>query len=104
MTAAKRSEERLLTDAVYDRVTGLPNRALFLDRLSRALAGLDGRAVHAIYVLLIDLDRFKLVNDALGYEVETASWPPIGRRLTEMADPYDSAGAAARQPVRHSLR
>ena len=44
VTIAKRSEERLLTDAVYDRVTGLPNRALFLDRLTRALPGCRRRS------------------------------------------------------------
>ena len=90
VTAAKRSEERLLTDAVYDRVTGLPNRALFLDRLSRALAGLEGHHASGTYVLLIDIDRFKPVNDGLGHEVGDSLLAVIGRRLSDEAGPADS--------------
>lgn len=80
VTAAKIAEERLLNDAVHDLVTGLPNRALFLDRLDRTLhsaaAVTGGR-----YVLLVGLDRFKIVNDALGHEAGDALLAVIGRRL-----------------------
>ncbi|MGL4592173.1 MAG: putative bifunctional diguanylate cyclase/phosphodiesterase [Aestuariivirga sp.] len=88
VTIAKRSEERLLTDAVYDRVTGLPNRALFLDRLTRALPGAD--ADHGVYVLLVDIDRFKVVNDALGHETGDGLLTVVGRRLLSEAGPLDS--------------
>ncbi|MFO1122640.1 MAG: EAL domain-containing protein [Hyphomicrobiales bacterium] len=88
VTIAKRSEERLLDDAVYDRVTGLPNRALFLDRLARALPGADDD--HAFYVLLVDIDRFKIVNDALGHEAGDGLLNVIGRRLQSEAGPLDS--------------
>jgi diguanylate cyclase (GGDEF)-like protein len=85
VTNAKRSEERLLTDAVYDRVTSLPNRALFLDRLSRALAPQAKADIAGLYVLLIDIDRFKTVNEALGHEAGDNLLTVIGRRLgTEM--------------------
>ena len=95
VTAAKRAEERLLSDAVYDRVTGLPNRALFTDRLSRALSGAEGHGVSETYVLLIDIDRFKLVNDALGHEVGDSLLNVVGRRLLTEADVGDSV---ARMP------
>ena len=85
VTAAKRSEERLLNGAVYDIVTGLPNRALFADRLARAIATATAGEPAGIYVLLIDIDRFKTVNDALGHEAGDSLLTVIGRRLgTEM--------------------
>ena len=90
VTAAKRAEERLLTDAVYDRVTGLPNRALFVDRVSRALGAAEGRSVPEVYVLLIDIDRFKIVDDALGHEAGDSLLNVIGRRLLADTGPADS--------------
>ncbi len=62
----KRAEEQLI-DAFHDPLTGLPNRALFSDRLSRAVARCNRHREAAFAVLFIDLDRFKLVNDSLGH-------------------------------------
>ncbi|MDH4554621.1 EAL domain-containing protein [Pseudomonas sp. BN417] len=62
----KRAEEQLI-DAFHDPLTGLPNRALFADRLSRAVARCSRHREAAFAVLFIDLDRFKLVNDSLGH-------------------------------------
>ncbi|MBD2837256.1 EAL domain-containing protein [Pseudomonas sp. JM0905a] len=62
----KRAEEQLV-DAFHDPLTGLPNRALFADRLSRAVARCNRHREAAFAVLFIDLDRFKLVNDSLGH-------------------------------------
>lgn len=62
----KRAEEQLV-DAFHDPLTGLPNRALFSDRLSRAVARCNRHREAAFAVLFIDLDRFKLVNDSLGH-------------------------------------
>ncbi|MFC5694208.1 putative bifunctional diguanylate cyclase/phosphodiesterase [Pseudomonas sp. GCM10022186] len=62
----KRAEEQLI-DAFHDPLTGLPNRALFADRLSRAVARCNRHREAAFAVLFIDLDRFKLVNDSLGH-------------------------------------
>jgi diguanylate cyclase (GGDEF)-like protein len=87
VTGAKRSEERLLDDAVYDRVTGMPNRALLIDRLERALAEESGAGLH---VLLVDIDRFKPVNDGLGHEVGDSLLAMIGRRLADAATPADT--------------
>ncbi len=81
VTNAKISEERLLEDAVYDVVTGLPNRALFIDRLSRAIEAAGNRESTGLFVLLVDLDRFKMVNDAMGHEAGDALLSIIGRRL-----------------------
>ncbi len=82
VTGAKRAEERLLDDAVYDRVTGLPNRALFFDRLERVLAEAKGAGAH---VLLVDIDRFKTVNDGLGHEAGDSLLAIVGRRLVSAA-------------------
>jgi diguanylate cyclase (GGDEF)-like protein len=90
VTNAKIAEERLLKDAVYDMVTGLPNRALFSDRLQRAIDGLEPGAATALFVLLVDLDRFKTVNDAMGHEAGDALLSIIGRRLKAEAEMVDT--------------
>lgn len=95
VTSAKISEERLLQDAVYDVVTGLPNRALFIDRLSRAIEAAASNGATGLFVLLVDLDRFKLVNDAMGHEAGDALLAIIGRRLKAEAG---ASGTIARLP------
>ena len=63
VTEFKNAEERLLHDAVHDNLTGLPNRELFLDRLEAVLAFAKADPAIKPTVLVIDLDRFKQVND-----------------------------------------
>ncbi len=67
ITDRKIAEEKLLHDAFHDSLTELPNRALFMDRLSNALARYQRHSQDQFAVIFIDLDRFKIVNDSLGH-------------------------------------
>jgi diguanylate cyclase (GGDEF)-like protein/PAS domain S-box-containing protein len=90
ITASRRSEDRILSDAVRDRVTGLPNRALFIDRLERAMRRAGGEEGANLHVIVVDLDRFKSVNDGLGHEVGDSLLNIIGRRLSRLLAPDDT--------------
>jgi len=84
----KQIEERLKRLALYDELTGLPNRSLFYDRV-RQLLELAKRNHYILALLYIDLDRFKQVNDTLGtrWEIccsrkyQEGSVRPSGRRI-----------------------
>ncbi len=80
ITARQALERQLQHQAFHDALTGLPNRALFLDRLDHALArgGRDGTEVG---VLLLDLDGFKHVNDSLGHSVGDRLLVAFAQRL-----------------------
>ena len=67
VTAARELSEKLARLALYDPLTGLPNRTLFADRLDRAI-GLAKRTGDSFSLLYMDLDRFKDVNDQLGHQ------------------------------------
>jgi len=67
ITQRKLDEERIRYQANYDALTGLPNRALFMDRLTQAL-NQAGRSDQRLGLMFIDLDGFKLVNDTLGHD------------------------------------
>jgi diguanylate cyclase (GGDEF)-like protein/PAS domain S-box-containing protein len=76
----KQMEGELLHLANHDALTGLPNRSLLLDRLSQAIAYAN-RLDRQVGVMLIDLDRFKNINDSLGHEIGDKIIMEIGRRL-----------------------
>ncbi|HKZ03316.1 MAG TPA: EAL domain-containing protein [Pyrinomonadaceae bacterium] len=86
----KRAEETLHHDAFHDRLTGLPNRALFMDHLKLAIARLQRRDDQMFAVLYIDLDRFKVVNDSLGHMVGDELLIGIARRLESCLRPGDT--------------
>jgi len=81
VTQRRKVQARLLQAAFYDPLTGLPNRALFKDRLEVAFARATGREAARFAVLFLDLDRFKLVNDSLGHRAGDELLQQIARRL-----------------------
>ena len=81
VTEHRAIEQQLLFDALHDSLTHLPNRALFLDRLSQAVARARRQKADGFAVLFLDLDRFKNVNDSLGHIVGDQLLVAIARRL-----------------------
>jgi diguanylate cyclase (GGDEF)-like protein len=90
ITTRKRAETQLAHQALHDPLTGLPNRTLFVDRLSLALARLERRST-TVAVLFLDLDRFKEVNDSLGHEVGDQLIIAMAGRLRGVLRPGDTA-------------
>jgi len=85
----RRAEERLLHVALHDPLTGLANRAVFLDRLHRRLSML-ARGEGSLAVFLIDIDRFKAINVGLGHAAGDAVLCEIARRLGRRVAPADT--------------
>jgi Amt family ammonium transporter len=87
----KRLEARLQHDALHDALTGLPNRALFLDRLSLAFTRRSRSRGQNCGVLFLDLDRFKEINDTLGHAAGDALLVAVAERLRGALRPQDTA-------------
>jgi diguanylate cyclase (GGDEF)-like protein len=86
----KQSELQVAHQALHDPLTGLPNRTLFYDRLTHALAWAR-RHRTTFAVLFIDLDRFKLINDSLGHETGDQVLIEIAQRLDDALRSSDTA-------------
>jgi diguanylate cyclase (GGDEF)-like protein len=84
------AEGRLLHDAVHDNLTGLPNRQLFIDRLESVLAFAKTNPEIRPTVMVMDLDRFKQVNDSVGMAVGDSILLTLARRLGRLLKPQDT--------------
>ncbi|ALK96640.1 diguanylate cyclase [Massilia sp. WF1] len=80
ITARKITEQRVHHVAQHDVLTGLPNRSLLQDRLGQAVAYAN-RSGHPVWVMLIDLDRFKFVNDSMGHKAGDVLLMTVAARL-----------------------
>ena len=111
VTERKALEERMAYQALHDSLTNLPNRTLFLDRLSQAFARLEHRTEqddtgqtlvparvsrrNRIAVLLLDLDDLKRVNDSLGHEAGDNLLVEVAGRLGKRLGPSDTLARLA---------
>lgn len=95
VTASKRAEESLLFDAVRDRITELPNRVLFMDRLDREVRRAANDEDPGLHVLVVDIDRFKNVNDSLGHLAGDALLRTMARRLGTLVSSEDTLARLA---------
>ena len=90
VTEQKKAEERLLHDAVHDNLTGLPNREIFMNRLDAVISIAREEEKVRPTVILIDIDRFKQVNESLGISAGDTILLTIARRLHRLMKPHDT--------------
>jgi diguanylate cyclase len=89
----EQANAELQHQATHDALTGLPNRLLFIDRLGREIAHAE-RDGHKFAVLVVDLDRFKVINDSLGHGPGDQLLIEIGRRLSSAVRSADTVARA----------
>ncbi|HKP75996.1 MAG TPA: PAS domain S-box protein, partial [Longimicrobiaceae bacterium] len=89
ITQRKEAEEQLAYGALHDALTRLPNRALFVDRLTQALERVR-RGGPPFAVLFLDIDRFKVVNDSLGHALGDQLLVSIAQRMEALLQPGDT--------------
>jgi diguanylate cyclase (GGDEF)-like protein/PAS domain S-box-containing protein len=81
VTERKIAEEQLRRNAFHDPLTGLPNRLLFMERLTQRISRTKHDPAYQFAVLFLDLDRFKVINDSLGHMIGDQLLVAIARRL-----------------------
>jgi diguanylate cyclase (GGDEF)-like protein/PAS domain S-box-containing protein len=86
----KRIEEQLHHDAYYDPLTALPNRAMFMERVSSALALCRQRADYGFTVITMDVDHFKSVNESMGHKYGDLLLAEISWKLKSLMRPIDT--------------
>ncbi|HTV11047.1 MAG TPA: EAL domain-containing protein [Acidimicrobiales bacterium] len=91
ITGQRVLEERLRHQALYDALTGLPNRVLFLDRLSHALSAQRRCPSKCYTVLWLDLDGFKVLNDSLGHNMGDRLLVRVAKRIRSELRECDTA-------------
>jgi diguanylate cyclase (GGDEF)-like protein len=95
VTEIKNAEERMLHGSVHDNLTGLPNRKLFMDRLGAVATFAKTMPTLRPTLMVIDLDRFKQVNDSVGIAVGDSILLTLARRLTRILKPQDTLARLA---------
>lgn len=88
--AEKREQARLHYTSLHDGLTGLANRALFMDRVEQTMARLRRRPDRGFAIVFLDLDGFKQVNDRLGHAAGDALLQEAGERLLRCVRPQDT--------------
>jgi diguanylate cyclase (GGDEF)-like protein/PAS domain S-box-containing protein len=90
MTSYKKLEDQLKASALYDALTGLPNRKLFLEHLDHSIKQLSRREQYRFAVLFIDLDGFKAVNDTFGHSAGDMLLMEVAGRFNSTIRPSDT--------------
>lgn len=90
VTDERNAQERLLHDAVHDNLTGLPNKELFFDRLEAALVFARMEKDLRPTVIVIDIDRFKQINEQVGVAMGDSILLTVAHRLTRLLQPQDT--------------
>jgi diguanylate cyclase (GGDEF)-like protein/PAS domain S-box-containing protein len=86
----RRAERQLQHDALHDALTGLPNRALFMDRVDQVMCRATRDPSVRGAVLFLDIDRFKLVNDSLGHAIGDQLLVALAARVARVLRPGDT--------------
>ncbi|MDO9515789.1 MAG: EAL domain-containing protein [Syntrophales bacterium] len=101
ISARKKAEEDLRRSAFHDSLTGLANRALFMDRLDRCITRVKRNKKFLFSVLLLGLDRFKFLNESLGHEVGEQTLVVVADRVQKTLRGIDTV--AIQTDITHTL-